>query len=134
MVMHRPRGKDEVLDGRVALVGNDIQSEEVTVEAHEVLGNGSGGRWGEMRCASSRVPPGTQHPYRFNLLGLGFSSADAVLYLLPFGLLFGLRVVSERKKERNVATLEVRPVRTGALPITQRSPPYSGRVLIFLNR
>jgi len=40
MVMYRPRGKDEVLNGGVAPVGDDIQSEEVTIEAHGVWGYG----------------------------------------------------------------------------------------------
>ena len=56
--MYRPRREDEVLNGRVALVGNDIQGEEVTIEAHEVW------KWlvvGEkytvLDCASSHVQP-----------------------------------------------------------------------------
>jgi hypothetical protein len=36
MVMYRSQREDEVLYGRVALIGDDIQSEEVTIEAHGV--------------------------------------------------------------------------------------------------
>lgn len=43
MILYRSRREDEVLDGIVAFVWDDVQSEEVTIEAHGGLG---GGFWG----------------------------------------------------------------------------------------
>jgi hypothetical protein len=34
MVMYCPRREDEVLDGRVTLVGDDVQREKVAIKAH----------------------------------------------------------------------------------------------------
>jgi hypothetical protein len=42
VILYRPRREDEVLDGIVAFVWDDVQSEEVTIEAHEGLGGGFG--------------------------------------------------------------------------------------------